>query len=111
MYAICECILFPQSSVVIALQDEKSAKDAYRIARKLCNINAKQEILNSKDNNIIFKNQSNLVFEYPKPKAKPEYIRGHRAELPLIYFDDFNIDEETLNEVLKHYIKERNIKL
>lgn len=66
VYAICKCILFPQSSVIIALHDEKSAKDAFRTARKLCNANAKQEMLNSKDNNINFKNRSNLVFEYPQ---------------------------------------------
>ena len=106
VYAICKCILFPQSSVIIALQDEKSAKDAFKIARKLCNKNTREEILNSKNNTISFKNESNLFFEYPKPKVEPECTRGHRAELPLIYDSDFHIDDKMMEEVLKPYISE-----
>lgn len=107
IYAICKCILFPQSNVLVSFQDEKSATDAFKIAKNLCRNNQIiKEILNTSDNVINFKNESNLVFEFPKPKEEPEYIRGQRLKLPLIYCDDFHIDEETLNEVLKPYIKE-----
>jgi len=109
-YAICKCILFPQSSVLVSLQDEKSAMDAFKIAKKLCKNYVTKEILNTKDNSINFKNKSNLAFEFPKPKVEPEYTRGHRLKLPLLYYDDFHIDDETLNEVLNPILRKENDK-
>jgi hypothetical protein len=36
-------------------------------------------------------------------------IRGHRSEMPL-YYDEFYIDYELLNEVLKPFEQDKNIK-
>jgi hypothetical protein len=109
VYAICKCILYPQSNVLVSFQDEKSATDAFKIAKKLCRNNQViKEILDTNNNSINFKNESNLAFEFHKPKVEPEYIRGQRLKLPLLYYDDFHIDEETLNEVLQPYIKKES---
>lgn len=104
--AICRCILFQQSSVLFSFQDEMSATTAFNIAKKLCRNNKIiKEVLNTDNNNIYFNNESCLTFEFPKQKVESEHIRGQKSKLPLLYCDDFYIDEEVLKEVLKPYIK------
>lgn len=110
VYAMCKCILFPESSVLVTFKDEEETNNAFKIAMKLCSKDVRKEILKINKTNIEFKNKSNLTLDYSKPKVEPEYIRGHRSKLPLLYYDDFHIDNDMLEEVLKPYIKERNIK-
>jgi hypothetical protein len=88
---------------LIPFKDEETAKEAFKVAKKLCSKDIKKEINKIEQSNISFKNKSNLSFDYSKPKVEPEYIRGYRSNLPILY-DDFYIDDNALEEVLKPYI-------
>ena len=37
-------------------------------------------------------------------------IRGHRSEMPLYYDDEFYIDQKLLDEILKSFEQNKNIK-
>lgn len=88
---------------MIPFKDEEVAKEAFKVTQKLCAKDVNEEITNIGESNIGFKNKSNLTFDCSKPKVEPEYIRGYRAKLPMLY-DDFYIDDDVLEEVLKPFI-------
>ena len=102
--AICRCILFKNTKVLIACQDNKSLEEFQSFTSKICNLClGVMNMIIFNNTKLLFTNGSKIEFAIPIKDDPNDTIRGYRAKY--VWEDLDYISNDALEEAIKPFIK------